>query len=816
MRLLGGCVNHNHGGAIEGGAFTQIMSGKTQGPWKAGRIIRPSPYSNGGCMSRRLDGSHSSRTFWRQVAFASLSLIAAASSGLQAQSAGQRPMTFLDVRQMRSVGSPTPSPDGRWLLYTLSTPDWKEAKSQTDLYVVSTQQGVSSTKRLTFTKEKNETSPRWAPDNRSFFFLSNREAPENASARNQLYVMRSDGGEAQRISDAREGVRDYQLTRDGRTLVYRTGKDGEEQLYRLPVNGIETGTAEQLTKHPTGIGNWQWAPDGRRIYFLTPDAIDKDEKERREKRFTVNIRNMETPSVSLWSLDLDPHNTKKLADGAQYAVGGLSISDDGKWVAFRGQSLNRYQRGITAESLYADLYLLETATGAIERLTNNFEVSESGLSFSPDSQWIAYSSADDATRYTMSNTRVYVRAVGDRGKPFRKVGASFDGDVTVGFWSKDSSTIYFNEGIRATNQLMMLDTKSGTVRQVTEEKASLSVNFDDDTGVVLISYADPRTPSTLYTTDSVLNAASRSSWRQLTDPNPQVKQFALGATEEITWKSKDGSTVGGVLVKPVGYQPGQRYPLIVAIHGGPASADVLGFNGGYGAQVYAGAGYAVLMPNYRGSTNYGLKHKTDIVGNYMAPGFDDIMSGVDHLIAQGIVDGGRMGALGWSAGGHWSNWILTHTDRFKAISSGAGTSNWISMYAQSDVQRNRQFYLGDKLPYDDFDAYWNQSPLKYIKNAKTPTMIHVVEGDPRVPSPQSVELHMALKQLGVPTELYMYPGNTHGIPDPRNQLVKSVAEMAWMDYYVRGMGRKFSWRDVLQTLEDEASKPKPTTTTSQQ
>ena len=381
---------------------------------------------------------------------------------------------------------------------------------------------------------------------------------------------------------------------------------------------------------------------------------------------------------------------------------------------------------------------------------------------------------------------------------------------------RTAASIYFNEGIRATNQLMMLDVKSGTVRQVTEEKGSLSVSLDDDTGVVLINYSDPKTPPTMYTTDSIQNTASRASWRQLTDPNPQVKQFALGEEEEITWKSKDGTTVGGVLVKPVGYTAGQRYPLIVAIHGGPASADVLGFNGGYGAQVYAGAGYAVLKPNYRGSTNYGLKHKTDIVGNYFQTGYEDIMAGVDHLIAQGIVDGSKMGALGWSAGGHWSNWILVQTDRFKAISSGAGTSNWISMYAQSDVQRNRQFYLGDKLPYDDFDAYWTQSPLKYIRKAKTPTMIHVVEGDPRVPSPQSVELHMALKQIGVPTELFMYPGNTHGIPDPRNQLVKSVSEMAWMDYYVRGLGNKFAWRDVLKTVEDAAATEKPTTTSSPQ
>jgi dipeptidyl aminopeptidase/acylaminoacyl peptidase len=309
--------------------------------------------------------------------------------------------------------------------------------------------------------------------------------------------------------------------------------------------------------------------------------------------------------------------------------------------------------------------------------------------------------------------------------------------------------------------------------------------------------------------------ATRAAWRQLTDANPQVREFALGATEEITWTSTDGTRVGGVLVRPVGYQAGRRYPLIVSIHGGPAAADMLTFNGGYGAQIYAGAGYAVLMPNYRGSTNYGEKHRTDIVGNYFPPGYDDIMTGVDHLIAEGIVDGDRMGALGWSAGGHWSNWILVNTDRFKAISSGAGTSNWISMYAQSDVQRNRQFYLGNELPYHDFDAYWDQSPLKYVTRAKTPTMIHVVEGDPRVPSPQSVELHMALKQLGVDTELFMYPGNTHGIPDPRNALVKSVSEMAWMDYYVRGIGNRFSWRDVLQTLEKTETGPAPTTSAQQ-
>jgi dipeptidyl aminopeptidase/acylaminoacyl peptidase len=732
-------------------------------------------------------------------------------------SAASRPFTFLDRQYQRDVGSPTPSPDGKWLLYTLSTPDWSQARRQTDIYLVSVKDGLPSTRQMTFSKDKNETSPRWSRDGKFFVFLSNRDAPAgttagagggaggNPASQNQIYIMRPDGGEARKITDAKEGVSTIAFSKDGKWLAYRSGKADEEQLYALPVTGIDSAKPVQLTHQATGVGLWKWAPDGRRIYFATADTIDKDEKLRVEKKFNVTIRNMATPLSSLWALDVDAKKATRLTRDTSITVTDFNISEDGKWVGFHGISANRYNRNITEQDLYSDLYLLETATGSIERLTNNTEVAESSLEFSPDSKWIAFSAPDDMTQYSMTNDRVYLRRVDERGGQFKKLGGSFDGDATVGFWSKDGKTIYFNEGIKATNQLMALDIDKNTVRQVSNVRASLNVNEDDDSKLLLLNYADPRTPPTLFTVSTADQIPVRASWRQLTDANPQVRSFALGEEEEISWKSTDGKTVGGILIKPVGYQAGSRYPLIVAIHGGPAAADVLGFNGGYGAQTYAGAGYAVLMPNYRGSTNYGEKHKTDIVGNYFQKGYEDIMTGVDYLIAQGIVDSTKMGVLGWSAGGHWSNWILTHTNRFKAISTGAGTSNWISMYAESDVQRNRQFYLGNKLPYDDFDAYWNQSPIKYIKNARTPTMIHVVEGDPRVPRPQSEELFMALKRLGVPTEMYVYPGNTHGIPDPRNQLVKSVAEMAWMDYWVRGSGKKFAWRDVLKTLDPEGA-----------
>jgi dipeptidyl aminopeptidase/acylaminoacyl peptidase len=742
-------------------------------------------------------------------------------------------MTFLDAQNMRQASGQDLSPDGRQMLYVLSTPDWATARRQSDIYLVSADRGISSTRQLTFTKDKNETSPKWSRDGSFIAFLSDRDAATPAAggaggrggaaapaggARNQLFVLRLDGGEAKRVTDTREGVSNFSFSKDGRTIVYTSGRTGDEQIYSMNVGDLWSGDAprsSQLTRHATGVGSWQFSPDGKRIYFATPDSIDREERTRTEKQFTAKPRNPAASLASLWAFDIDSRQEHRLTSDTNYSVSDFSISPDGKWIGFHGQSPSRYERGILEQNDYADLYLINVGSGNIERLTKNDIIGESGVSFSPDSRMIAFAAPDDFK--FEHNEKIYIRPVDQPNAQWKKLGANLDLEFRVGgrggaggegaetaFWSAKGDTIYVGTGTRATTQFFAISTETGQAKQLTDVKGTISVARDEQAGRYLITFADPRNPPATFTVSSLRDVTDRSKWVQLTDPNAWIKQqVALGDEEEITWKSKDGTTVGGVLLKPVGYQPGKRYPLIVAIHGGPAAADMLSFDGGYGSQVYAGAGYVVLMPNYRASTQYGDKFKTETAGDYFTKGYQDIMTGVDLLIAQGLVDSTQMGALGWSAGGHYSNWIETHTDRFKAISSGAGVANWISMWSQSDTQRLRQWYLGDKMYWEpgQLENWWKQSPIATVKNAKTPIFIHVVEGDPRVPRPQSEEMHMALSKLGVPNEFWVYPGSTHGIPDPRNQYLKAVAEMSWMDYYVRGSGKKFAWRDVLKSVE---------------
>jgi dipeptidyl aminopeptidase/acylaminoacyl peptidase len=725
-------------------------------------------------------------------------LLAAATAAAQQS---KRPMDVADMFRLQALQEADLSPDGRWVVYEvqrLEFPDWRRVS---DLFLASTD--GRTTRQLTFTAGESESGPAWRPGPAGagagglIGFTSSREEKKR-----QLFLIRPDGGEARRVTDAPDGIGEWAWSQDGSRLAYLTGPEGKRQLWLLAGDG--SGTAEQLTRHATDIGDFAWSDDGRSLVFLAPDDPDSTHRKRTKEKFDVRVTNEPQPPVHLWRVDLATRSEARLTQGA-FRASGLVLSRDGRWAAFRGASTDRY-----ADMRASELYLLDLAGGKLERLTDNY-IAERGASFSPDSRLIAVE-ADRDFRYG-NLARVHVRPV--TGGAWRELGRGSNLDVGLDFWSSDGRRIYFAGSEGVNRNIYEVDVGSGGIRQVTRLEAVIQARKLRHSESVLVRYTDPRSPADLYVVP-LAELGRRERWVRVTTINPWVDSLALARYETVRWRSGDGAPVEGILVYPVNHQAGRRYPLIVQLHGGPASAYQNGFSANYGTytHVLAGKGYAVLQPNYRGSTGYGEAFRAALSGRYWPLAQDDIMSGVDTLIGRGIAHPDSLGMMGWSAGGHFSNWTLVTTDRFKAISSGAGVANWISLYAQTDVQATREYYLGGDAsreaankPWDDFEHWWEESPLRYIKRAKTPILLHNGERDPRIPMPQNQELHMALKKLGVPTEFLVYPGQPHGIQEPRYQLVKMSAEIGWFERWIRGREPWLDWERVLAVARAVSGQP---------
>ena len=271
-------------------------------------------------------------------------------------------------------------------------------------------------------------------------------------------------------------------------------------------------------------------------------------------------------------------------------------------------------------------------------------------------------------------------------------------------------------------------------------------------------------------------------------------RFQLPRQQAVTWTGDDGVEVEGLLFYPLDYREGTRYPLVVQTHGGPASSDAFGFGGaGDYVQKLTAMGYMVLHPNYRGSTGYGDAFLRDMVPGYFNEAHKDVMAGVDALIRRGLVDGDHLAAMGWSAGGHMTNKLITYTDRFRAAASGAGAADWISMYAQSDTRTYRTPWFGGTPWGEDapIDRYLKDSPVFDAWRVKTPTIFLVGQADERVPMPQSVEMYRALAYNDVPTHLYVAPREGHGWRELRHRLFKANVELDWFERWVRGRG--YTW-----------------------
>ncbi len=672
----------------------------------------------------------------------------------------KRAMTFLDIIQMKRIGwQEDISPDGKLFIYTISVPDREKSKSFSDIYITPLNSG--KTKQMTFTKYKNESSPKWYKDSSLFAFSSNRSEDKN-----QIYFMRPDGGKAWKVTDDKYGVGSFQWSRDWKYLAYLGGKPEERQIWIMPGQG---GEAEKLTDHKTHVSSFFWNPNSKKVYFVALDSIDLIDKERKEKVFDVVIKDEIKIPSHLWEIDIETKEEKRLTRGNEYSVLRSVISEDGTKIAFFSFSTERY-----AKAFEWDVYLLDLNTNIISRITNNSHY-VGDLSFSPDNKWLAFR-ISDGEKESINLRKIYV--IPTEGGEVKKLLNNFDYEGWISFWSEDSRYIYFNSYVGVNFHLFRVLIDNDKIEQITNLRGHPFFTKDKDSGKVIIRYSDPENPLDYYYSEPE-NFNDRDKWIRLTNSTPQVKGFLLGKYETINWKSTDDTTIEGILIKPVNYKKDRKYSLIVQIHGGPHiacrndfSASCLDY-----VHIFSANDYVVFQPNYRGSTGYGEKFKKEVTP-YFGLSLDDIMTGVDYLIERGIVHPDSMGVMGWSAGGDYSNSILVSTDRFKAISTGAGTVN-----------------------DDKMDNYAKEYPFKYIKNAKTPTLIHCGEYDTNVK--QGEELHTALKKLGVPTEFIVYPNTGHGISDMRYQMVKMQAEFNWFEKWIRGKEGWIDWKEMIETLEKE-------------
>ncbi len=651
--------------------------------------------------------------------------------------------SFEEVLSLRSASEPVISPDGRSIAFTVRSTDWKNNRYDEEIWLYN---GTGTPFQLTNTQDESSTSPQWSHDSQWIAFLADR------GNKNQVYMMRAYGGEAQQMTDEEEG-----------------------------------------------ISAFAWSPTDLRIAFVKEDVYKEEEEKRKEKYGEFAVEDKAYHLSHLWMVTVKPDmwprpeekpcyeedsvagnlkdciqlpQPQRLTHGT-FTVSNFSWSPDGSQIAFQKQATPEITAFMTA-----DIAVITLKDNKIKPLVENPGFDGNPV-WSPDGQWIAYGSNEgDTASNFYKNLKIFKIAADGKGAamPLAK-----DVDENVSDLDWNPTGLYAVARERTRSYVYRIDPKSGKSEAILQNPENIfSLSFSQDGARLALLGRKPATLAEVYTTSTqAMKPVAVSNMTR------QIEDWRLGSSEVIQWKSKDGLAIEGILHKPADYDPGKKYPLMVVIHGGPTGIDtptpVLDYV--YPVSQWLAKGALVLRPNYRGSAGYGEAFRSKNVRNLGIGDAWDVLSGVDYLAEKNMIDTTRMAAMGWSQGGYISAFLTTHTDRFKAISVGAGISNWVTYYVNTDIHPfTRQYLQAD--PWTDPEIYAQTSPMSNITHASTPTLIQHGENDKRVPIPNAYELYQGLKDMQVETKLIVYKGFGHGIDKPKERLAAVWHNWQWFARHI--------------------------------
>ncbi len=664
----------------------------------------------------------------------------------------RRPITAEDLYQFQLISDVRISPDGARVIYSLQRVDQKTEKKYANLWIVPTDGG--SPRQFTY-GDQNDTTPRWSPDGAQVAFLSKRGDKERPA---QIYLIPIDGGEARPLTEIKGEISDFAWSADGKRLVCAVRKTDQEALER----------EEDEHKKELGVV----ARHYDRVFYKL-DGYGYLPKER----------------WHIWVLDAQTGKGKQLTDHAVYDEQGPAWSPDGELIAF--VSNRSEDPDFTPDRV--DVYVMPAAGGDLRKIEAPIG-NKTQPSFSPDGRWIAYYASEGEGKW-YKNVGLWVVPF-DGSEPPVNLTERYDlhvsswtindmgqPEVMPPTWSGDGKRLYFPVVLHGSSVLKSISVDGEDLRTVIGEGGVVgSFSFDREQGRLAYFYARVDDPGQVCLLD-----ISTGEGRQLTRVNESLMQaIDLGEVEEVWYQGPDGDDLQGWILKPPGFDPQKKYASILEIHGGPLTQ--YGHLFMHEFYYLAAQGYVVHFTNPRGGRGYGEAHGGAIHGKWGVADYADLMAWTDLVSQKSYIDPDRMGVTGGSYGGYMTVWIIGHTDRFKAAVTQRCVSNFISLWGSSDLNWSFQRVLNYKPPFEDLQYYWERSPIAYIGNARTPTLVIHSENDLRCPIEQGEQVFVALKRLGVDSEMVRFPGEFHGLSragrtDRRIVRLEHIA--GWFDKYLK-------------------------------